>query len=180
MISDPFRRLRGLGSQFFNHRSRTDAQTASVVLARILSQRDLELLPYQEGVEESKRRDQTRQISLGLWIVPLTADADTSDVSLRTATPVVSCDFRREGIGILVCGRFEAECCIVATADHEDVWRFFMTTVRHRTPRPGNWTHIGLRVDSVLQPSAWQMHSFREAVASVDNSPTDQSSVDHN
>ncbi len=165
-MTDRFSRLRGLGSKFFGT-SRTGAQKASLALARILSQRDLELLPFQEGVQESKRRDKPRQISMGMWIVPFTGEIPLEEVSLEDVFPAVSCDLRREGIGVLVSSDINAPGCIVAIADKEEVWRFFSTTICHRTPRPGSWLQIGLHVDGLLEPTGGQMQEFLHAVATI-------------
>lgn len=165
-MADRFSRLRGLGSMFFSS-GRSGVQKASLALARIISQHDLELLPFQEGVQESKRRDKPRQISLGMWVIPLTEEIPVEETSMTNVLPVVSCDLRREGIGILVFADIVARGCIVAIPDKENVWRFFMTTIRHRTPKPGGWLQIGLQINNLLELSGGQTSEFLNAVTAI-------------
>ena len=43
---------------------------ASVPLARLLSQYDMDSIAYRSDIAESRRRTESRQIALGCWIIP--------------------------------------------------------------------------------------------------------------
>ena len=134
---------------------------ASYSLSRILSQLDLRDMPYEEGVNTNRRRDVTRHVSIGIWLIPISANQspDAADTSL--AEPAVTCDLRRQGIGVLVPKHMTATRFLVAVEDLDELWRFFLTEVRHQSVRPGGWFQLGLDVIKIVDPESLQMSHFR-------------------
>lgn len=134
---------------------------ASQTLSRILTQLHLLDLPYDEGVNTNRRCDTTRHVSIGVWLIPVGPDQNLASIDMSLAEPAVTCDIRRHGIGLLVPGRQSENCFLVAVADLEESWRFFLTNLCHQTPRPASWFHLGLDVIKTVDLEAHQMSKFR-------------------
>ena len=139
---------------------------ASMALSRIMTQLDLRDLPYEQGVDKNRRQDGTRHISIGVWLIPMAAKESASSVETSNAVPAVTCDMRRQGIGVLVPTNLQARQFIVAVADQDNVWRFFLTDVRHVSSRPGGWHQLGLDVAKTIDLESLQMLHFRNRVNS--------------
>ncbi len=134
---------------------------ASMVLSRIMSQLDLRDLPYDEGVNKNRRQDGTRHVSIGIWLIPIEDTQTPSNVDTSLAMPAVTCDMRRQGIGVLVTTNVRATRFLVAVADQDEGWRFFLTDVRHVSTRPGGWHQLGLDVVKIIDLESLQMMHFR-------------------
>lgn len=134
---------------------------ASLSLSRILTQLDMRDLPYDEGVNTNRRHDVTRHVSIGIWLVPIEPNQCPTAADTSLAQPAVTCDLRRQGIGVLVPKQMTATRFLVAVADLDEVWRFFLTEVRHQSTRPGGWFQLGLDVVKVVDPESLQMSHFR-------------------
>ena len=143
------------------HRS-DPRKKASLVLSRILTQLDMRDLPYDEGVNTNRRRDATRRVSIGVWLIPVDPDQNPSSADTSVAEPGVTCDLRRQGIGVLVPEEQTATRFLVAVCDLDELWRFFLTELRHESPRPGNWFHLGLDVVKIIDLESLQMSRFRK------------------
>ena len=139
---------------------------ASMVLSRIMTQLDLRDLPYNEGVNINRRQDGTRHVSIGIWLIPIADDQSPSTVDTSLAMPAVTCDMRRQGLGVLVPTNMQAKRFLVAVADQDDVWRFFLTDVRHVSSRPGGWHQLGLDVVKTVDLESLQMLHFRNRLKS--------------
>ena len=131
-----------------------------------MTQLDLRDLPYEQGVDNNRRQEETRHISIGVWLVPMAANQSVSSVETSNAVPAVTCDMRRQGIGVLVPTNLQARQFIVAVADQDDVWRFFLTNVRHVSSRPGGWHQLGLDVAKTIDLESLQLLHFRNRVNS--------------
>ena len=134
---------------------------ASMALSRIMTQLDLRDLPYEQGVDTNRRQDGTRHVSIGIWLVPIEDNQSPSSVDTSLALPAVTCDMRRQGIGVLVPTNMRAQRFLVAVADMDDVWRFFLTEVRHVSSRPGGWHQVGLDVMKTIDLESLKMQHFR-------------------
>ncbi len=143
---------------------RSSGKKASLALARILTQLDMEMLPYLQGYQATRRRDTPRQVAVGIWLIPIPAGVSDDAIDMSRPVAAVTCDLRREGIGCLVWRRMKAPAFVVAVSDKEAAWKFFRTQVRHVTTRPGCWFQIGLHVDGLLEPEQDQLREFFEAV----------------
>ena len=139
---------------------------ASMVLSRIMSQLDLRDLPYDEGVNKNRRQDGTRHVSIGIWLIPIDDKQSPSNADTSHALPAVTCDLRRHGIGVLVPTIMQTKQFLVAVADLDDVWRFFLTEVRHVSSRPGGWHQLGLDVVTTIDLESLQMLHFRNRLKS--------------
>ena len=134
---------------------------ASTALSRIMTQLDLRDLPYEQGIDKNRRQDGTRHVSIGIWLIPIEANQTPSNVDTALAVPAVTCDMRRQGIGVLVTTNTRAKKFLVAVADQDEVWRFFLTDVRHVSTRPGGWHQLGLDVVKIIDLESLQMLHFR-------------------
>lgn len=134
---------------------------ASYSLSRILSQLDLRDMPYDEGVSTNRRHDGTRHVSIGIWLIPVDAGQCPSAADASLAEPAVTCDLRRQGIGVLVPKHSTSTRLLVVVADLDESWRFFLTEVRHQSARPGGWFQLGLDVIKIIDPESLQMSHFR-------------------
>lgn len=139
---------------------------ASMTLSRIMTQLDLRDLPYDEDVDQNRRQDVTRHVSIGIWLIPMEVNQSPSNVDTSHALPAVTCDMRRQGIGVLVPTNLQAEGFIVAVADPDAVWRFFLTEVRHVSSRPGGWHQRGLDVVKTIDLESLQLLHFRNRLNS--------------
>ena len=123
-------------------------------------------LPYDEGVDKNRRQDGTRHVSIGIWLIPIEVNQSPSNVDTSHALPAVTCDMRRQGIGVLVPTNMQARRFMVAVADQNEVWRFFLTEVRHVSSRPGSWHQLGLDVVKTIDLESLQLLDFRNRVNS--------------
>lgn len=139
---------------------------ASMALSRIMTQLDVRDLPYEQGVDKNRRQDGTRHVSIGVWLIPVEDNQSTSSVETSNAVPVATCDLRRQGIGVLVPTAVRVRRFIVAVADHDNVWRYFLTDVRHVSSRPGGWHQVGLDVIKTIDLESLQLLHFRNRVNS--------------
>ena len=147
--------------------ARDPKEKASLALARMLSQYDMASLPFENQLTDTRRRDQSRPISLGAMALPMAAKQAESSVDFSQAQPMNTCDLRREGIGILSTRRQECPRLIVAIADSEESWKFFCCEIRHQSRRPGGWWQLGLKIKSLYDPSACQMQDFRACLKQI-------------
>ena len=134
---------------------------ASCSLSRIVSQLDLRDMPYDEGLIKNRRDGVTRHVSLGIWLIPMDDNQSPSAADTSFAEPAVTCDLRRHGIGVLVPKQTTAKRFLVAVADFDESWQFFLTEVRHQSVRPGGWFHLGLEVIRIVEPESLQISHFR-------------------
>lgn len=140
---------------------------AGLALARLMTQLDMESMPYDEGVRQSRRDATTRYLAIGVWLVPVGENEDPQTVDLRKAVPAATCDLRRHGIGVMIPVRLESPRFIVAIADIENIWRYFLVRSVHITGRPGGWFHLGLHVERIWEPTSLQTVEFRNRVENV-------------
>lgn len=141
-------------------------QKASMALSRIMTQLDVRDLPYEQGVDKNRRHNETRHVSIGVWLIPVEDDQSTSGVETSNAVPAVTCDMRRQGIGVLVPANIQVRRFIVAVADQDNVWRYFLTHVRHVSSQPGGWHQLGLDVEKTIDLESIQLLHFRNRVNS--------------
>ncbi|MCA9013531.1 MAG: hypothetical protein KDB01_27460 [Planctomycetaceae bacterium] len=134
---------------------------ASIALSRILTQLDMRDLPYDTELNANRRNDVTRHVSIGIWLIPMDSNQSPSAVDTSCAQPAVTCDLRRQGIGVLVPAPITATRFLVAVADLDEVWRFFLAEVRHHSPRPGGWFQLGLDVLRIVDLEPQQSSGFR-------------------
>jgi hypothetical protein len=153
--------LKTLGGLF----SRRDPQReATITLSRLLTQFDMQTLPFDRGVRESRRNDEARHVAIGIWLIPIPSNQSADDADMDKAIPAATCDLRRGGIGVLMPVELRTKRFVVAVADTEHVWRFFTAAVRHQSPRPGGWFQLGLHVEQNWDPDAFQTLAFRHRV----------------
>ena len=142
-------------------------QQVGLSIARLMTQLDLESMPFEEGVQPSRRDAHTRQMAIGIWLIPLNETGNPDDADMNTAIPAVTCDLRRLGIGVLTPAKLPSKRFILAVADLENVWRFFVADSRHQSDRPGGWYQLGLYVEKVWQPGSLQTVAFRKRVENL-------------
>lgn len=142
-------------------------QQASLSIARLLSQLDLEALPFEEGVQPSRRDAETRHVAIGIWLIPLNENQRPDDADMNRAIPAATCDLRRHGIGVLTPAKLPSKRFIVAVADLENAWKFFVAESRHQSDRPGGWHQLGLHIEKVWQPESLQIVHFRHRVENI-------------
>ncbi|MCA9036428.1 MAG: hypothetical protein KDA91_14940 [Planctomycetaceae bacterium] len=142
----------------FREKPRTKASNA---LARILTMHDMSEMSYEEGISRSRRQDFPRPVALGVMVIPCGRETKAADVNYLHAVPGVTCDLRREGIGVLLPHNLKGDHFLVAIPDTEEVWRFFGCECRHNSPRPGGWWQLGLHVEWLAEPESNQMADFR-------------------
>jgi len=140
---------------------------ASISLSRMLTQLDMRDLPYDTDLNANRRNDVTRHVSIGIWLIPVAANQSPTAADTSCAVPAVTCDLRRQGIGVLLSSRVTAPCFLVAAADLDGVWRFFLTEVRHQSPRPGGWFQVGLDVLRIVDLESEQTSRFRNRMKSL-------------
>ena len=157
----PIRMLSSLGGMFTRNDPR---QQASLAMARLLSQIDMEAMPFDKGVEKSRRQDDTRHVAIGVWLIPLAVGLHPDDAALDKAIPAATCDMRRHGIGILMPLELKTKALIVAVADKDSVWRFFIGDVRHQSARPGGWFQVGISIAEIWKPAQHQTVEFRDRI----------------
>ena len=143
---------------------------ASISLSRILTQLDMRDLPYETDLNSNRRNDVTRHVSIGIWLIPIEASQSPTAADTSYAQPAVTCDLRRQGIGVLVSSHVTAARFLVAVADLDDVWRFFLAEVRHQSQRPGGWFQVGLHVLTIVDLEPQQTSQFRTCLSSLSRS----------
>ncbi len=144
-------------------RTEDTAKKASVALARLLSQYDMESIAYRSDLTESRRRSESRQIALGCWIIPFEPSRpDVLDFS--SAIPSVTYDMRRGGVGVLTQERIELKRLGLALPDKDGVWRFFEGELRHGSRIPGGWNLAGLQLVRILELDPRDVTQFRESI----------------
>ena len=153
--------LSNLGGVF---QKRNPRQQAGLALSRLLTQFDMGQMPYESGSRPSRRTDSTRNVAIGIWLIPYEENRGPEQADLQKAIPAATCDMRRQGIGVLMPVKLTASKFIAAVADLENVWRFFVVTARHVTDRPGGWFQMGLSVESIYEPDSLQKLRFRQRV----------------
>ena len=136
-----------------------------MAIARLLSQREMEQLPFKSGLAENRRTASNTPYSVGVWIAPIDGSQDDEQVDLSSMVQAVSHDLRSEGLGILTPHQVEGSTFVIAIPDDEPQWRFFVAQLCHNSVRPGNWHHLGVHVVRVLEATAEQQRSFREMMA---------------
>jgi hypothetical protein len=147
---------------------RPDARLqASLSLARLMSQLDLEAMPFEEGVQASRRDAETRHVAIGIWLIPLDEKQNADAADMKKAIPATTCDLRRNGIGVLTPARLGSKKFVVAVADLENAWKFFVAETRHQSDRPGGWHQLGLHVEKIWQPGSMQIVQFRHRVENI-------------
>lgn len=151
--------------QFFGRRD--PRQDASYALARLLSQMDLQEMPFSHGLQKTRRLDSTRYVAQGVWLMPLGVDQKPEHANFDIAMPAVTSDLRRFGVGLMMPLRLPSPRVLLAVADTEDCWKFFVCSVRHTSPRPGHWFQIGLGVEGIWDPEPLQMAHFRNRIHDV-------------
>lgn len=160
-MATPIRMLSSLGGMFTRRNPR---QQAALALARLLSQIDMETMPFDKGVQKSRRQDDTRHVAIGVWLVPLAEGLHPDDAALDKAIPAATCDLRRHGIGVLLPLELKTKALIVAISDKDNVWRFFIGDVHHQSGRPGGWFHVGISIDESWEPAQHQTIEFRHRI----------------
>ncbi len=153
--------LSSLGG-LFNRRD--PRQEASLALARMISQFDMEAMPYREGLRQNRRDDQSRHVGIGVWLVPLNDGQDPDKADMSKAIPGATCDLRRHGIGVLMPVKLNSLRFIVAIADAEDTWRYCLVEKKHQSKRSGGWYQLGFSVDRIWEPDTLQILAFRKRV----------------
>lgn len=153
--------LSNLGGVF---QKRHPRQQAGLALTRLLTQFDMEQMPYESGTRPSRRSEGTRSVAIGIWLIPFEENRGADDADMQKAIPATTCDLRRQGIGVLMPVKLQSRKFIAAVADHENVWRYFVVTARHVTDRPGGWYQLGLSVESMYEPNSLQTLRFRQRV----------------
>ena len=145
--------LSNLGGVF---QKRHPRQQAGLALSRLLTQFDLGQMPYESGSRPSRRADCTRNVAIGIWLIPFEEGRSPENVDLHKAIPAATCDMRRQGIGVLMPVKLAASRFLAAVADPENVWRFFVVT--------GGWFQMGLSVEAMYEPDSLQTLRFRHRV----------------
>jgi hypothetical protein len=154
--------LSSLG-EFFHRRE--ERNKVAMAIARLMSKLDMEEMPFDEGLKESRRDARTRHVSIGMWLIPASDQLAFEDVDFSRSIPCVTCDLRRHGIGVLIHERLKDTRFIAAIADLEESWRFFHVSIRHQSQRPGGWYHLGLNVDGIAEPSTWQLNRLKHQIS---------------
>jgi len=148
---------------------RNPRRDASLALARIATLSDMTGLAWQTGVYSERRTHDETRAMLGVWLLPLAEKERPDSVDFHHAIAGVCCDIRSGGIGVLTPIPMESHGFIVAMpngATEGEGWKFFVTTTRHTTHRPGGWHSIGLRAERVLEIEGTQYRDFMDHVAS--------------
>ena len=153
--------LSNLGGVF---QKRHPRQQAGLALTRLLTQFDMGQMPYETGTRPSRRSEGTRNVAIGIWLIPFEENRGAENADMQKAIPAATCDLRRQGIGVLMPVKLTSRKFIAAVADPENVWRYFVVTARHVTDRPGGWYQLGLSVESMYEPDSLQTLRFRQRV----------------
>lgn len=140
---------------------------AAVALARIVTQYDMCEMKYSEGLETDRRAREERHVAIGVWLIPVESGASQDDFDFSAAVPAVTQDLRANGFGVMTPVRLDATQFVTAIPDLEEHWKFFLTSVRHNTRRPGSWYQLGLKAESLLSLEQEQMHAFNRHVDEI-------------
>jgi hypothetical protein len=141
-----------------------DAQKkASVALARLVSQYELDGIAYRNGITQSRRRSEARQLSLGCWIIPFETDRPQI-LDFAAVSSAVTYDMRRAGVGVLTFTPIERKNFVIALPDKEGVWRFFECEKCHNSRIPGGWTISGLNLLRLIDLEYRDVSVFRECI----------------
>lgn len=157
-------RIPGVGtiSRLFNRAE--SHKNARAAMARLLTQLEMNTMPFDSGIRATRRDTETRRSAIGTWLLPIPDGEDFAHLSLSSLVPAVTSDLRQDGFGILSTTPVATEKAILAVPDNEGIWRFFITSVRHCSPRPGHWYHAGLKIERLFEPTSEQSIEFRQRV----------------
>lgn len=145
-----------------------DAQKkASLALARLISQHNLETLPFREGVAPTRRKSDSQQVAVGVWLIPCEINAKDTVINFSAASPAITYDQRRSGIGVLSREVIKGGNVVVAMPDMESVWRFFECKIVHQSKRPGGWHLIGLFVQRIVEADPREVTGFRQQIGDL-------------
>ena len=99
-----------------------DAQKkASVALARLLSQYEMDGIAYRNEITQSRRRSESRQLALGCWIIPFEADRPQV-LNFTVVSSAVTYDMRRAGVGVLTFTPIELKNFVIALPASHIFW----------------------------------------------------------
>ncbi len=144
-----------------------DAQKkASVTLARLLSQYEMDGIAYRNEITQSRRRSESKQLALGCWIIPFEADRPQI-LDFTAVAPAVTYDIRRAGVGILTHKTLELKNFVIALPDREGVWRFFECEKCHNSRIPGGWSLSGLKLLRLIELEHRDVSVFRDCIQEV-------------
>ena len=148
-----------------------DAQKkASVALARLLSQYEMDGIAYRNEITQSRRRSESKQLALGCWIIPFEVDRPQI-IDFAAVAPAVTYDMRRAGVGILTHNALELKNFVIALPDKEGVWRFFECEKCHNSRIPGGWNLSGLRLLRLIELEHRDVQVFRDCILEAANVP---------
>jgi hypothetical protein len=148
-----------------------DAQKkASVALARLLSQYEMDGIAYRNEITQSRRRSESRQLALGCWIIPFEADRPQI-LDFTAVSSAVTYDMRRAGVGVLTFTPIELKNFVIALPDKEGVWRFFECEKCHNSRIPGGWTLSGLKLLRLIELEYRDVSVFRDCIHDEANVP---------
>lgn len=141
-----------------------DAQKkASVALARLLSQYEMDGIAYRSEITESRRRSESKQMALGCWIIPCETDRPQI-LDFTAVSSAVTYDMRRAGVGILTFNPIELKNFVIALPDKEGGWRFFECESCHNTRIPGGWNLSGLKLIKLIELEHRDVSVFRNYI----------------
>ncbi len=146
---------------------RNSRRKATLAMARIISQYDIVVMPYETGVSAERRTHDERHVAFGVWLIACEPGTTARDVDFSTAVPAVTHDLRSEGFGVLTPLNLDHKHFVVAVPDGKEAWRFFSTKLCHNTPKDGGWYQLGLHLEGVVEPEPEQTVAFRELIADV-------------
>ncbi|MEZ6059431.1 MAG: hypothetical protein R3C19_03615 [Planctomycetaceae bacterium] len=147
--------------------SRNSRRKATLAMARIISQYDIVVMPYETGVSVERRSHDERHAAFGVWLIACDPGMNHSDIDFSSAVPAVTHDLRSEGFGVLTPLNLDDTCFVVAVPDGKDAWRFFQTKVCHKTLKDGGWYHVGLHLKGIVETEPDQSAAFREHIRDV-------------
>ncbi len=148
---------------------------ASLALARVLTQYDMESLSFRGDVVSTRRQGEARQIALGAWLIPYCSEGPRGVLDFDAAIPAVTYDLRRNGIGVLTQQEIQLTTVTVAMPDRDGIWRFFESHICHQSRRPGGWFLQGMQVQQLLEPHPGDVTHFRIHIRDLD--PADKEAV---
>ena len=141
-----------------------DAQKkASVALARLLSQYEMDGIAYRNEITQSRRRSESKQLALGCWIIPFEVDRPQI-LDFTAVAPAVTYDMRRAGVGVLTHSPVEIKNFVIALPDKEGTWRFFECEKCHNSRIPGGWNLSGLRLLRLIELEYRDVQVFRDCI----------------
>jgi hypothetical protein len=155
------KQLPGLRSVSRLFGTRSAEQRAQSAMSRVLSQLELEVMPYESGLCETRRSEVRRRAAIGIWLLELPDEFVDEELLLQNVVPAVTSDLRNDGFGILMTKQLTSGHVMVAIPDKEGVWKYFATEVRYQSSRPGGWNQIGLKIERLVELNALQVNLFR-------------------